>query len=399
MVAIKRAKNLKFIQEWNRSIILNTIRHSGPISRMEIAKKQGLSPTTVTSAVHDLMEMGLVKESGVGKSSGGRKPILLQFQPDSLSVICIAVGHTSISMAEMNLEAGVKQKRTVPVGGRTGEELVDHLLQSVELFLRSDGYAGISITVPGIVDAENGIVRYNERLKLRDVPIKKLMEERTQLQTCLENDTNAIVLAEKYYGSYKDCENLLYIMIDDGIGAGIILRDSLYRGRNGGAGEFGHTSIDRSGIPCNCGNRGCLEHYAGWLGLYARILAYIHRGRITQMLELAGGDPMAITPDHFLIALNLGDELAEELLEEMAVALSVGISNILNILDPDAVILGGELAQGNERLLTKVNAQIAVENIHGAKDDILVLPASLKGDYALTGAAAVILQEIFRVPG
>ncbi|MBA4494351.1 ROK family protein [Paenactinomyces guangxiensis] len=396
---MRKTGNLKFIQELNRSIIFDTIRELGPISRIEIAKKTGVSPTTVTSAVSELIAEGLVIEVGMGQSSGGRKPILLKFDPNGRFLIGVCITHTYISMAEMNLEAEVRRKRLISFSGKTGRDLIEYILDSIQLFM--DGChdlrncLGISLIVPGIVDSDQGRIVYNSKLKLQNIPFKKMVEQRFDLKAYLDNDTNSIAMAEKLFGSFKQYKNLIYIMIGDGIGAGIIINDSIYRGHRGGAGEFGHTITDRGGARCECGNSGCLENYASWHAIYSRILTAIGRGNSTLMLELAKGDLLQITPKIFNYALKQGDTLALDIIEEIAIHLSIGICNIINLMDPEVVILGGELVEQNPLLLEMINQQISQKAMNAKKSKAMVYPASLGEDFGLVGAASVLLQAHF----
>jgi len=227
---MQKTGNLKLIQELNRSIILKTIRHHGPISRSEIAKKNKISPTTVTAAVKELIYQGLVYEDGVGVSTGGRKPVLVRFSSDSKFIIAVAITNSSIKIAEMNLEAKVRRQKIFPVYGKL---VIDYLLKSIDRFLEEYSdltkCIGISIVSPGIVDVDKGIIYENTKLKLKNIPLKEIVEKQFKLKTWLENDANAIALAEKRFGAYRKFKNLIYITISDGVGAGIIVNGSIFR--------------------------------------------------------------------------------------------------------------------------------------------------------------------------
>jgi DNA-binding MarR family transcriptional regulator len=159
---MQRTGDLKLIQELNRSIILKTIRHYGPISRSEIAKRNNISPTTVTSAVRRLLRDGLVCEDGVGKSNGGRKPVLVRFSPESRFIIGVAIANSSIKVAEMNLEAKSCKQKIFPIYNLMGKSFIDYLLRSISQFLEEYSdltkCIGISIVSPGIIDVDKGII-------------------------------------------------------------------------------------------------------------------------------------------------------------------------------------------------------------------------------------------------
>jgi len=398
---MQRTGDLKLIQELNRSIILKTIRYYGPISRSEIAKKNNISPTTVTSAVRRLLRDGLVCEDGVGKSNGGRKPVLVRFSPDSRFLIGVSISNSAIKIAEMNLAAEVCRKKVFPVRALAlaGQSIISYVLKSIDQFLSEYSSLtkciGISIISPGIVDAVQGVIRYNSKLRLKDIPLKEIVERRFKLETWLENDANAIVLAEKRFGKYKKFKNLIYITIGDGVGAGIVINGSIFRGRNGGAGEFGHTSIDRNGIYCDCGNRGCLEHYINWPTIYSKILSFIDQGRNTMILELAKGDKNLVTPAIFRYALKKNDQLAKEITKDIAIYLATGIVNLINLFNPDIIILGGKVAYDNGFLLSQVNKLVHQQALSILADKLEISPTSLGEDFRMIAAATIPIQKIF----
>ena len=270
----RRTGDLKLIQELNRSIILDVIRKKGPISRSEIAKTVGISPTTATSAVNDLIKDKLVYENGVGNSSGGRKPVMLCFNPNVYSIIGVALSNSIIKIAEINLEGKVIRKQIYSNRQLFGEEMVRYFLEAIGQFINEQlsvvKCQGISIITPGIVDTDNGIITYNSKLRLFNVPLKKLVEEKTGLPTLIENDANSYVVAENYFGLFSKYKDMLYITLGDGVGSGIMVDGSIYRGHMGSSGEIGHTTVVLDGVRCECGNKGCLENYVNWPTIYSR---------------------------------------------------------------------------------------------------------------------------------
>ena len=396
---MQRTGDLKLIQELNRSIILRTIRHHGPISRSEIAKRNKISPTTVTAAVRGLLQQGLVCEDSIGKSNGGRRPILIRFSPESRFIIGVAITNSSIKIAEMDLEAKVRKQKVLPIHNLMGELVIDYLLKSISQFLEKCSdltkCIGISIVSPGIINVDKSIIYENTKLKLKNIPLKEMVEKRFKLKTWLENDANAIALAEKQFGAYKKFKNLVYITIGDGVGAGIIVNGSIFRGRNGGTGEFGHTSIDRNGIYCDCGNRGCLENYISWPVIYSNVLSSISQGKHTMMLELSKGDIDRVTPSIFLNALEKNDQLAKEIMEEVAGYLATGIVNLVNLLNPDIIILGGKVAYNNHFLLSQVKKLVFKQALTILTNKLEICSTSLGENFRMIAAATIPLQEIF----
>lgn len=396
---MQRTGNLKLIKELNISIILKTIRYCGPISRSEIAKKNKISPTTVTAAVRELLEQGLVYEDGVGASIGGRKPILVRFSPESRFVVGVAITNSSIEIAEMNLEAKVCKQKVFPIHNLMGELVIDYLLKSIGQFLEEYSdltkCIGISIISPGIINVDKSIIYENAKLKLKNVPLKEIVEKRFKLKTWLENDANAIALAEKQFGVYRKFKNLIYITIGGGVGAGIVVNGSIFRGCNGGTGEFGHTSIDRNGLYCDCGHRGCLENYVSWPAIYSKLSSLVAKGKYTMMLELAKGDIKRITPSIFRDALKKNDQLAKEITKDTAAYLATGIVNLVNLLNPDIIILGGKVAYDNQFLISQVKKLVFQKALNILTNKLKICSTSLGEDFRMIAAATIVIQEIF----
>jgi len=396
---MQRTGDLKLIQELNRSIILKTIRHYGPISRSEIAKRNKISPTTVTAAVRKLLKQELVCEDSMGVSSGGRKPILVRFSPESRFIIGVAITNSSIKIAKINLEAKVRKQKIFPIYTLVGKSFVDYLLKSIGQFLveYSDltKCIGISIISPGIINVDIGIIYENTKLKLKNIPLKEMVEKRFKLKTWLENDANAIALAEKQFGAYRKFKNLVYVTIGDGVGAGIIVNGSIVRGCSGGTGEFGHTSIDRNGRYCDCGNRGCLENYINWPAIYSKVLSSVVQGKHTMMLELAKGDINRVTPSIFRYALKKDDKLAKEIMEDASGYLATGIVNLINLLNPDIIIFGGKVAYDNHFLLSRVKKLVFKQAMDILTNKLKICSTSLGENFRMTAAATIPLQEIF----
>ncbi|TDQ41241.1 ROK family transcriptional regulator [Aureibacillus halotolerans] len=396
---MRRTGDLKLIQELNRSIILDEIRHHGPTSRTDISKKHQLSPTTVSSAVHELIQEGLVGESGVGYSSGGRKPRLVQFLPDQQCIIGVSLKKSSIRITEMNLEATVKREISEPIRC-IGQPIIERLIALLTNFLSQtscvENCAGIAVIVQGVVDADEGIIRLNSKLNLVNVPIKKMLEERFRMPVFVDNDTNAFILAEKNFNSLDSYKNMVYVTVGDGVGAGIIVNGDIYRGRSGGSGEFGHTSIDLHGDSCECGSRGCLENYVSWPVIHTRIFSSLSRGTSSKMLDMANGDVTKISLVHYRQALRENDPLAVSINDEVAQYLSVGLVNLVHLFNPEVVILGGELLIENASLFDQVATHLETQTLRTLADGMDVRLTTLGKEFEMLGAASVLLQEKFR---
>ncbi|MFB5195985.1 ROK family transcriptional regulator [Neobacillus sp. KR4-4] len=398
---MRRTGDLKLMQELNRSIILDTIRKHGPISRSDIAKLINISPTTVTSAVNELINEGVVREDGIGTSNGGRKPVLLRFDPNTKYIIGVSISNSFIKISEMNLEGNILRKEIHSTNYQQGEEIINLTLTIIQQFLHSmenlEDCEGISIITPGIVDARRGIISYNTKLKLYDIPLKEMVEQRFGLPTYLDNDTNAFVLAENYFGSFGQYKDLVYITIGDGVGSGIMLNGKIIRGYKGSSGELGHTSIVKGGQKCECGNEGCLENYVNWPAIYSKIVtALMSRGKETMIKDLVGEDLNRITPAVFVQALKEGDPLCLQILDEIVSHLGSGIINTIHLLNPEVIILSGEIVQESDLFVDLLKSCISKKVIPILKEEVNIQPTSLGAEFEMLGAAAIILQEKYQ---
>jgi predicted NBD/HSP70 family sugar kinase len=359
-----------------------------------------ISPTTVTIAVNELIQQGLASNMGTGESSGGRKPILVRFCPDNKFLIGVSVTNTHITIAEMNLDAAVVRKREFFNENFSGDNVIACILDAIDAFLLDcthlDTCIGISIVMPGIIDANQGLIWHTPKLNLKNVYFKDLVQKRFGLKTWIENDSNSLVLAEKKFGKYNQFGNILYIAVDEGVGAGIFYNGTILRGFRGGGGEFGHTSIDKKGIPCVCGNVGCLENYISWPAVRQKIIASIAAGAQTTISALAPDGIDNMGPEVWNRALQMEDPLAMQLLESMVEDLSSGIVNLINLFNPDIILLGGSMLDGNDRLHDMIRKHVSGRALGILVDDLGIYPSSLGTDKLLIGAAANILEEFFQ---
>ncbi|MFG6114856.1 ROK family protein [Halobacillus sp. MO56] len=398
---MKKTGGLKLMQEINQYIILKTIREHGPVSRSEIAKQTKLSPTTVTSAVNELLKEGIVTVGGVGESSGGRKPVYVQFAPDSKYILGVSITNSNVVIGKLNMEAEVKDKKVYSGDYQNHSDAIGYMLDRIEDYIDScedlSVCLGISIITPGIVDAKKGIIRNNAKLHLDNLPLKEMVEARFGLRAWIDNDANAIALAENKYGHYGSKENLIYIQMGDGIGSGIVFEDKIFRGSQGGAGEFGHITIDKNGILCECGNRGCLENYVSWPAIQASLSTHFEKGIPTMMLE-RNKTVDDITQEEFLKALKNKDELALRIVEEPIEYMANGIVTLVNLFNPEVILIGWGSITKDSYFINRVQEKVKGLAFDIFTDGLEIQATTLGGDFQLKGAASIALEEIFEVP-
>jgi N-acetylglucosamine repressor len=391
--------SFKRMQELNQYRIFDMIRRFGPISRSDLAKKLNLSPTTVATAVSEFIKEGLAVDGEAGDSSGGRKPILVSFVPESKFLIGVSITNSFITIANLDLEAKLSNKSNFSLNIHEQRDVVGYIVSCIASYVKGitdmTRCVGISIITPGIVDALNGVILKNSKLRLDNIPLKSLVEKETGLKTWVDNDANAIALAEKQFGSFQHKNNLIYIQLGEGLGAGMIINNAIFRGRNGGAGEFGHISIDRNGPVCDCGNRGCLDYYVGWPAIYAKILTSLTRGKPSIMLDMAEGNMGNIDLPIFLKALASDDEMAKSVVQEISSYLSTGLVTLTHLFNPDVILIGWDAIYQDHSLIEAIQREVKEQAFTLFTEDLEIQSTTLGKDFQLKGAAAVLLQDLF----
>jgi predicted NBD/HSP70 family sugar kinase len=240
---------------------------------------------------------------------------------------------------------------------------------------------GVGIGISGFVDAEAGVDLYSPILGWREVPIRAPLEQRLGLPVYVENDVNALTLAERWYGAGRNFRDFICITVGEGIGAGVVIGGELYRGAAGGAGELGHTTINPDGPRCRCGERGCLEVYASDRFLLHQASALGYQG----------------IPELITAAQN-GDGTARQVFHDMGRALGIGTKNIVNLLNPEAVVLGGERLDAADLFLPAFEEEVRRHSFPKEAEELAIVRAELGEDGFLVGAATLVVREFFRLP-
>ena len=385
------------IKKINTTSILNVIRQQGPISRADIAKTIGLNPATVSSNINELIEKRLIKEIGIGESSGGRKPIMLILNSSELRFVGVDMGITKVSTGIMDLDGNILKKLTLSYDDyKTMDEIFKVIKQSIASILEGeklDNVVGIGMGVHGLVDAAKGMSIYSPAFDWHNVPIASIFEEEFKLPVVIENDARAMALGEKWFGAAKNSNNFILLNIGSGVGAGIYLNGELYKGSGLGAGEIGHVSITKSKVKCKCGKEGCVEAIASGEGITNRFVQEIKEGKISSILKTKKIDNIT-TIDIYEAAKN-GDELSLDIFNETGEYLGIIISMILNVLNPDKVILAGGVSKAGDFIFKAMKETIGEKTMVHNMDSVAIEIAELGDDTGIVGAATLILKELF----
>jgi glucokinase-like ROK family protein len=386
--------NRDLIRALNRSHVLNTVKTHGPIGRADIARRTGLSPATVTAITAELIAENLVLEKSPGDSSGGRPPILLVLNPQGGYVIGIKLTEDQAISALTDLEANVVAKSTVKLSGHKPEQVVKDLTELVSTLIQMSSIhkkqlLGIGIGLAGIVDARRGILRRSPISGWKDVPLRDMLQRRLRVPVYLENDVNTLTLTEKWFGSGQGLDSFLTVTVGRGVGMGIVVNGQFYRGEAGGAGEFGHTVVDRDGPVCACGKRGCLETYVADPGLVRMANEAFERGEISHPIQ----------DIHALLALaQAGDPAAIAIFARAGEVLGQGIANLINLFNPQKIIISGEGARAGGLLFDPMRVAVRQNTMPGLVESTTIQIDPWGDDAWARGAAGLVLRELFESP-
>ncbi|MBT2569587.1 ROK family transcriptional regulator [Planococcus sp. ISL-110] len=380
-----RQGTFKWMKSMNKSIILNKIRKDGPISRAQIARETSLTPPTVSSNVKELIEEKIVEESDIGQSQGGRKPTMLMINNQAFSIIGVDAGPESIECIVADLAGKVlnRSKTTLqlPINN---QQFMAALKKGIEGVLETaDQAIGIGVAMHGVVEVETGTSLYAPNLGLSNIPIKEELERAFGLEVKVENDARAMALGEYWFGNHGELESMLAVNIGSGVGAGLIIDGKLYHGASDIAGEIGHMTIDLHGEICECGNRGCLQTFVTGPAIARKVTG------------TAPGNPL--TAENVFEQAISGNEEFAAILKETGRAMGVGLTNLIHIVNPEKIVLGGGVSKAETFILPAIRETIRASALTPAASQTKVEVSKLGDDATLIGAITLLLVDIFEV--
>ena len=252
---------------------------------------------------------------------------------------------------------------------------------------------GVGVGAPGPLDTKRGIVLLTPNLGWVNMPLREIIHDRLGLPAALDNDANCAVLGEWWVGAARGARHAIGITIGTGIGGGLVLDGRLYHGASDVAGEIGHTTIDTEGRRCKCGNYGCLEAYASGPNIAIRAIEEIEAGAVSRLPSYVGGDLKQITAQTVYLAAQEGDELALEVVNDTAKFLGVGIGNLLNVFNPEVVVVCGGVTLAGDHLFEPLRREVARRAFKPAVNACRIVPGELAGTAGVYGAAKIFLDQ------
>lgn len=319
----------------NRQIVLNYVREREPISRAEIARQTALQRSTISTLVDSLIDEGFIEETGAGVSTGGRKPKLLHLKRNEAVAVGVDITPTMTTIATADLAGQILEKESFPTSANAEEVYEEIISRLKKLNEKLDNPTiKIGVSIPGIVDQTAGIVSYVPFFAWKDWKIKEQITKELGLSVVIDNDANALALAELWFSrsEMSRIKNFISVLVAEGIGTGIIFDGQIYRGQNGASGEFGHMIVgDDSLIECSCGSRKCWEAFAS------------NKAIIAKYLELT--NEQNVNLEEIFLQLKSGNEIARQIIQDFVGYLGRGIANLIVGLSPEMVIISGKVTK------------------------------------------------------
>lgn len=377
------------IRDINKQIVLTYVRDRAPISRAEIARETALQRSTVSAIVDDLRTDNLIEETGSGDSSGGRKPTLLKLKTGTPVVVGVDITPRRTTIALADLAGKVLEKNSFPTSP-DAEYMSEKIIAGVKKFAaKNKNYnLEVGISVPGIADQATGKVRYVPYFQWKDWDIAEQITDKTGLRVTIDNDANAIALAESWFGDEinRTNRNFITVLVAEGIGTGIIFDGQVYRGDKGAAGEFGHMIVgENAPVLCSCGSRNCWEAHAS-----EKAVMHRYRAQIKDRSAANGSMNMQQLIDH----ANGGQKEAIAALRETAKYLGIGISNLIIGFSPQTVIVSGSVVKAWDLIKDEIE-NLAARSVRQGLPLAMIRASSLGDCPTLIGSISLVLARKF----
>lgn len=377
------------MREMNRALVLEMIRREKTVSRTDLARRSALTKPTVAAIVGGLIDEGLVHEVGfdITPSRKGRRSRLLELNDSASAFVGIHFGvrHTSIAVADAR--GRIRATRTVDsFAGQFGRALrrLPAIVKSAlsEAKLPRSRLEGVGVAVPGLVDQATGTCVLAPNLRFYDIPVRAKLAEKLRAPTAVRNITHAAAIAEGRLGAAQGARSFVWVYVGSGIGAAIVVDGRVVYGKDGFSGELGHCAVLDNGIQCGCGGIGCLETVASGRAIEAAARSSLAAPLRSTRKKLDAHD--------VAFAARAGDPEARRILARAGEYLGMGISYLLNLLNPEMVVLGGRVIQAGECLLDPIRASVARHAMRG--EGIPIVPSTVGDDIMLRGAVLLALE-------
>ncbi|MDN3614558.1 ROK family protein [Vibrio gallaecicus] len=387
--------HIDHIKQVNAGRVYKLIDLKGPISRIDLSKQSQLAPASITKITRELIEAHLIHETTVQEAtSRGRPAVGLQTNNEGWQFLSMRLGRGYLTIALHELGGDVLIDTKIDIHEIDQDDVLARLLHEIDEFFQTyseqlDRVTSIAITLPGLVNSEEGIVLQMPHYNVENLALGPEIYKETGLPVFIANDTRAWALAEKLFGNSQNNENSVLISIHHGLGAGIILDGRVLQGRHGNIGELGHIQIDKNGKQCHCGNRGCLETVASSKAIREQVTERIANGEQSSLSELE-----TISLENICGAAAQGDPLAVEVIEQLGQYLGSAIAMVINLFNPEKILIGGAINQAKEVLFPVIQKCIEEQSLPVYQQDLELVESRFYKQATMPGAA-LVKQALF----
>lgn len=383
----------------NRNLLLNIIRREGQISRTQLTEISGLSVGAVSGIINELIRNHWVLEMGEGDYTGGRRRTLMRLNPKAGYAVGLKLMEDRIVSAVTDFETTILDYRehrfTFDDDPTNLSDIVATVIEAsmARSAIPAEKFFGVGIGLAGVIYAQQGVVHYSPFFGWRDVPLAALVGERIQRPVYVENDVNTLTLSEQLFGGGRHHHNFVVVTVGRGIGMGMVINDQLYQGEKGGAGELGHTVVQRAGTEISNGSSvQSLEDLAA----DPAVPLYLHTLRTGHAAEdLPKSD---LTFDDVVAMAQAGDSAAQAALAHSGKWLGIGLANVINTLCPELMIVSGEGVAGGEHRLDPMFAALRRYSFDGLLDGVEVIVRETDDQTWARGAASLVMSKVFASP-
>ena len=377
----RQTANHNLIRRINRSLILHQLRTAAPQSRATLAEHTGLTRSTVSSLVDELIADNLIHETGIGPSRGGRRGTLLALNPEGGCAIGVEITADAVLVMLTDFVAQPRWQEGFTLETTEPEHVISRTETLIETALRYNAAhdamkpLGIGLGIVGLVDTAAGVLKRATNLDWTDIPFRARWEERFHLPVYVGNEASIATLGENYFGAAQGYSDFIYLKIArSGIGAGVFVNGALYHGTDGYAGEVGHMVVDMSGPACACGSRGC------WEAVLRQALASVaDTGALVEQAQR-------------------GHAEAERILQRVIEVNAVGIASLVNIFNPQMVVLGGTVGQALAPVLPEIRRRVSEHTITPDAQSVELVASQITSNACALGAVALVLDDILGEP-
>lgn len=365
----------------------------------DLCVPSGVSIPTMTRIMNELKQEGWVLELGTGKSRGGRKPVFYGLNPSSSYVLGVEMTkkYTRANIYNLHNKA-IAETIELDINLENAQAIPEILKSNIDTFIASSGIKkqdiiGAGIIMPGLIDKKTSINHIYKNLG--EKPLNIMFSELLQIPSYIEHNTKAMAMGESWFGPAKNKSNVLCLNVGSGVGMGMIMNGELYQGHSGYSGEFGHIQMVPDGELCYCGKIGCLETVASGSALVNKARKLIAEGKTSTINKLTDHKISDIKLPVIIEAAHQGDQFAIELIEESAVFLAKGLAIVIHLLNPEMIIIGGDMARAEHLLSDPIQHKLNNYTLSRIRQDANIFVSELKEQSGLLGTIPVVMNNIF----